>query len=185
MVNVNNTDVRVSGLQQLREWDDTPSVPTSVRILFISSFFLWARDARFCFSIHLRSSRLCKSKRKKAKLSYLNVLQLARYKKNTLIIISLPFSFFFLLFIQVWKLSPWIKVVPEKQKPTRIFALLMTIHQSCLTGAGDFTSYYEKGKANKIPPWLRILLSAQQWGHHTKDISYTRYDLISVMRRQQ
>lgn len=36
----------------------TPDLPTSVRILFISSFFLWAREARFCFSIHLLSSRL-------------------------------------------------------------------------------------------------------------------------------
>lgn len=34
------------------------AVPTSVRILFISSFFLWALEARFCFSIHLLSSRL-------------------------------------------------------------------------------------------------------------------------------
>lgn len=41
------------------------TVPTSVRILFISSFFLWALEARFCFSIHLLSSRLQKRKEKK------------------------------------------------------------------------------------------------------------------------
>ncbi len=40
----------------------TSYLPTSVRILFISSFFLWAREARFCFSIHLLSSRLMQTR---------------------------------------------------------------------------------------------------------------------------